>query len=75
MSSSYRFGQLTAKNRRSRVTLTADDFATLRAGGTVVKFSCNGGDHEYVLNCSGGAEQPGDPAKQCADDPGFGACG
>ena len=58
-----------------RVTLTADDFATLRAGGTVVKFSCNGGDHEYVLNCSGGAEQPDDPAKQCADDPGFGACG
>ena len=54
------------------VVLTADDFATLRAGGTVIKFSCNGGDHEYVLNCAGRGKPPGAP--DCADDPQFGSC-
>ncbi len=56
------------------VVMTADDFATLRAGGTVVKYSCNGGDHEYVLSCVDGAKRPGDPAAECMDDPQFGAC-
>ncbi len=56
------------------VVLTADDFAALRAGETVIKFSCNGGDHEYVLSCSEGARPPGDPARDCQDAPDFGAC-
>lgn len=56
------------------VILTAEDFATLRAGGTVIKYSCNGGDHEYAISCAKGGEQPGDPAKECAVDPGFGSC-
>ncbi len=56
------------------VILTAEDFATLRAGGSVVKYSCNGGDHEYVLNCAGRGKPPGDPAKECAKDPMFGSC-
>lgn len=56
------------------VVLTAEDFAALRAGDTVVKFSCNGGDHEYVLSCSEGARPPGDPDRACQDDPGFGSC-
>ena len=54
------------------VTLTMEDFATLRAGGVVTKFSCNGGDHEYVLSC---APKPPEPvAPDCSDDPNFGAC-
>ena len=55
------------------VTLTAADFATLKAGGSVTKHSCNGGDHEYVLSCAPGAPQPGTP--DCSQDPNFGACG
>lgn len=56
------------------VTLTAEDFATLRAGGSVTKISCNGGDHEFVISCVDGARPPGDPAAECAGDPNFGAC-
>ena len=33
------------------VTLTADDLATIKAGGVVKKVTCNGGDHEYVIGC------------------------
>jgi hypothetical protein len=33
------------------VTVTAADFTTLKGGGVVKVFSCNGGDHEYVLSC------------------------
>ena len=55
------------------VTLTAADFATLKAGGSVTKHSCNGGDHEYVISCAPGAPQPGTP--DCSQDPNFGACG
>ncbi len=56
------------------VTLTAEDFATLRAGGSVTKFSCHGGDHEDVLSCAAGAPEPGNPADDCAADPNFGSC-
>ncbi len=57
-----------------RVVLTAEDFATLRAGGAVTKFSCNGGDHEFVLSCSEGARPPADPARECAGEPNAGSC-
>jgi hypothetical protein len=33
------------------VTLTTADFTMLKSGGVVKKFSCNGGDHQYVLSC------------------------
>jgi hypothetical protein len=46
------------------VTLTAADFATLRSGGVVRKFTCNGGDHEYVLSCAANPPTPGTPS-QC----------
>ncbi len=55
-----------------QVTLTAEDFATLQAGGTVRKFSCNGNDHEYVLSCA--ADPPAPEAPDCSADPGFGSC-
>lgn len=55
-----------------QVTLTADDFATLQAGGTVRKLSCNGGDHEYVLSCA--ADPPAPQAPDCSADPQFGSC-
>ena len=37
------------------VTLSAADFVTLRNGGNVTKYSCNGGDHQFVLSCKTGA--------------------
>jgi hypothetical protein len=33
------------------VTVTAANFTTLSGGGVVRLFSCNGGDHQYVLSC------------------------
>jgi hypothetical protein len=54
------------------VTLTEEDFATLRAGGVVTKYSCNGGDHEYVLSCAADPPTPGAP--DCGADPNFGEC-
>jgi len=54
------------------VTLTAADFATLKGGGSVTKFSCNGGDHEYVLSCAPDAPAPGAP--DCDADPTAGSC-
>ena len=50
------------------VELTADDFATLRMGGTVKKVSCSGGDHEYVLSCGTATEQPGNPMCMMSDN-------
>jgi len=47
------------------VELTADDFATLRSGGTIKKVSCNGGDHEYVLSCGTATETAEDA--MCSD--------
>jgi hypothetical protein len=57
------------------VTLTAEDFAMLRAGQAVIKFSCNGGDHQFVLSCGRGAPRPVDPGRACDPDPNFGTCG
>ncbi|MCC6898213.1 MAG: hypothetical protein IT377_04525, partial [Polyangiaceae bacterium] len=54
-----------------KVTLTAADFATLKGGGVVTKFTCNGGDHEYVLSC-GTAPNPKLP--DCSATPSAGAC-
>ena len=48
------------------VRVTADDFAMLKAGGTVTKRSCNSGDHEYVLSCAPPSRQPGAPT--CSDE-------
>ncbi len=46
------------------VTLTADDFATLRAGGEVRVVSCNNTEHEYALSCAGSVTA-NDPAPTC----------
>ena len=57
------------------VVLTAEDFATLRAGGVVVAFSCNGGPHEFVICCAPGAPEPQSPPPGCGGaDPGHGSC-
>ncbi|MCE7895017.1 MAG: hypothetical protein DYH12_35810, partial [Sorangiineae bacterium PRO1] len=58
-------------NHCHQVTLTAQDFATLKAGGVVTKKSCNGTDHEYVLSC-GSAPAPAVPS--CAGTPSLGTC-
>lgn len=50
------------------VELTADDFATLRSGGTIKKLSCNGGDHEYVLSCGTASETAEDPGCAMSDN-------
>jgi hypothetical protein len=59
-------------NHCHEVTLTAADFATLQGGGSVTKFSCNGGDHEYVLSCGPDGPAPGAP--DCDAEPNFGSC-
>lgn len=56
------------------VILTAEDFATLRDGGVVTKYSCNGGDHQYVLSCAPGAPDPVLPP-ECSDGDDTGQCG
>lgn len=58
-------------NHCHEVVLTAADFATLRSGGSVTKFSCNGGDHEYTLSCG---TNPTPVAPDCAATPAAGAC-
>ncbi len=55
-------------NHPHYVELTADDFATLRAGGTVKKVSCSGGDHEYVLSCGTASETAGNPMCMMSDN-------
>jgi hypothetical protein len=41
------------------VQLTTEDFATLQAGGTVRKLSCNDGhEHEFMIACTGVAPTP-----------------
>ena len=47
------------------VVMTAEDFETLRNGGFVTKFSCNGGDHQFVISCAPGAPNPVDPPPEC----------
>ena len=49
------------------VELTAEDFATLRSGGTIKKVSCSGGDHEYVLSCGEATETAGNPMCMMSD--------
>lgn len=46
------------------VTITAADFATLRAGGEVRVVSCNNTEHEYALSCAGPITA-NDPAPTC----------
>lgn len=48
------------------VELTADDFTALKMGMTVRKYSCNGGDHQYVLSCAAPDGAPAAPT--CNDD-------
>ena len=49
------------------MTVTAADFATLRAGGTVRVYSCNFTDHEYALSCAS-APTANDPTPVCGSD-------
>jgi len=44
-----------------KVTVTAADFGMLKAGTTVLKRSCNGGDHQYVLSCAATSPDAVDP--------------
>jgi hypothetical protein len=48
------------------VQVTAADFTALKAGMTVKKHSCSGGDHEYVLKCGGTTDMGGAPT--CNDE-------
>lgn len=57
-----------------QVILTSEDFAALRAGMPVIKYSCNGGDHQFVLSCVAGAPAAQDPGADCDPDPLFGTC-
>jgi hypothetical protein len=54
------------------VTLEDADFATLQAGGTVIKKSCNGTDHEFVISCE--ANPPNPQAPDCDATPNEGSC-
>ncbi|HEX9294297.1 MAG TPA: hypothetical protein VF881_00625 [Polyangiaceae bacterium] len=59
-----------AQQHTHYVQVTAADFTALKAGMTVKKYSCNLGDHEYVLKCGGttdmgGAPNCGDAANTC----------
>ncbi len=56
------------------VILTADDFATLRNGGVVTKYSCNGGDHQFILSCAAGAPDPVPPPECGGNGDMTGAC-
>jgi hypothetical protein len=51
------------------VQVTSADFTALKSGGTVIKRSCNGGDHEYVLTCATPTRQPTAPT--CSDECGL----
>jgi hypothetical protein len=56
------------------VTVTAADFTALREGKPVAKFSCNGGDHEYMLSCVAGAPAPKAPACDATPNQGATKC-
>ena len=51
------------------IEVTAADFVMLKAGQTVTKFACNGGDHLFVLSCGtapmGVAPACGDATNMC----------
>jgi hypothetical protein len=53
------------------VQVTSADFAMLKSGGTVIKKSCNGGDHEYALSCGTPTRQPGAPTCSAGDECGL----
>jgi hypothetical protein len=53
------------------VQVTAADFMMLRSGATVIKKSCNGGDHEYALSCGTPTRQPGAPTCSTSDECGL----
>jgi len=40
-----------AANHDHFIQITAADFAMLQSGQVVRKFSCNGGDHQFILSC------------------------
>jgi hypothetical protein len=58
-------------NHCHTITLTAEDFKTLQAGGSVSKITCNGGDHEFVFSCSN-VDKP--PVAQCPASDTTGTC-
>ena len=49
------------------VIMTPADFAMLTSGATVTKFSCNGGDHQYVLSCAANPTTPVFPVPDCTE--------
>ncbi|HMI89090.1 MAG TPA: hypothetical protein VK550_33660, partial [Polyangiaceae bacterium] len=51
------------------VQLTATDFAALKTGGSIIKKSCNGTDHEFVISCGAPSRQPATPT--CSDECGL----
>ena len=62
----------TSEGHSHFVHITAEDFALMQAGGQVRKRSCEGPDHEWVLDCwSFAASRPGKPV--CDDDCGDGS--
>lgn len=58
------------------LTITADELKTIREGGVVTKYTCNGGDHGYVISCASSAPAPVTPTEmECASTPNLGtAC-
>jgi hypothetical protein len=58
---------MTTQNHMHFVQVTAMDFTNLKAGMTVKKHSCSGGDHEYVLKCGGTTDMGAAPVG-CADE-------
>jgi hypothetical protein len=62
-----------AQDHCHQVSLTVEDFATLRSGGVVKKTSCNGGNHEFVISC-GEIPDPGVPMGCGGNGDNTGAC-
>jgi len=56
-----------AQGHMHYVQVRAADFAMLKAGMTVKRHSCSGGDHEYVLKCGGTTDMGAAPVG-CADE-------
>jgi hypothetical protein len=50
------------------VDFTAEEIATIKAGGVVKKFNCVGGDHEFVISCDPEAPAPMTIVGDLADD-------
>jgi hypothetical protein len=56
------------------ITVLPADFAMLKAGMTVTKRSCNGGDHQYVLSCAATVPNAVDPGCTAASNEGATMC-